>query len=61
MAHHALATVQCTRDIPGTGEIAGNDLGADCSLGVGTFIFASDKRANRQVALAKHLHDSATN
>lgn len=56
----ASATRQGTRDIPSTGEVANNDLGADRSQCTGTFIVAPDKRANWQVTLAKHLHHSAT-
>jgi hypothetical protein len=34
------------RDISGPGEVADNDLGAECSQGIGTFIFASDQGAD---------------
>ena len=40
--------------------IADNDLGADSSQRIGTFILASDKRANWQVALAHISTNSAT-
>jgi hypothetical protein len=56
-----LATLQGTRDIRCTGELSDSDLSADCSQRIGTFIFAPDKRANWQIALAKHLHYGATN
>jgi hypothetical protein len=55
-----LATRQSTRDIPGTGEIADNDLGAGRSQRISAFIVASHKRANRQAALAERPHNSAT-
>jgi hypothetical protein len=55
-----LATLQSTRDIGSAGEVADNDLGADSSQRIGTFILASHKRANWQAALAQHLHNSAT-
>ena len=52
---------QGTRDIRGTGEVADSDFSADCSQRIGTFILMSDKRANWQVVLAKHLDNRVTN
>src|SRR5437868_2385765 len=57
---HAPATRQGTRDIFSTGEVADHDLRSGCAQRFGTFVFAPDKRADRQVALAKYLHNSAT-
>jgi hypothetical protein len=48
------------RDIGSAGEIADDNLGADFSQRIGTFIFSPDERANRQIALAQYLYNRAT-
>jgi len=45
------------RNIRGPGEVAGNDLCTSGSQSRGPFIFPSDQRADRRVALVKQLDD----
>jgi hypothetical protein len=57
---HPPATRQSARNIRGPCEVADNDLCASGSQCRGPFIFPSDQRADRQIALAKQLDDGAT-
>ena len=56
----ASATRQGPRHVPSPGEVTDHDLGAGGAERFGPFIFAMDQGPNRQVALAQHLHNSAT-
>jgi hypothetical protein len=51
----------CAIDICRKRQVADNNLGTGCAQHICAFIFATDKRTDRQSAFANQLHNNTAN